>query len=606
MTDLVAGEPDRRLELGAEVRRRRPGRPRAREGAQPPDDVPHALRAVARLRDRDRELRAGPHLAREEVEVRGDRGERVVDLVRDARGEGAEARHPLRELELRLHGPALRDVGHDRGEAQRGAVRSAAGHAPADPDPGGPLPAGGDPVLRLEERGLPAQVRLEARTHRGRVVGVHDPREDLVERAGGVGEGRSAPDGPRRVEVKGPGGEVPVPHGVRAGDREREPLPGLAQPRVERLARGLLPPGHGEHRRGRGEERGAEPEDDPQRSLQRRLDLRDVDPRLHAPRGTRDLAARDEDGRALEVEPLDQPGGASKRSDHGAADVVEGDALHAREARRDRPIRDQEQDVIAVAHPDGSRGRAARHRPALEHVLEDRRRVGAEEQHDGRAARGADRDRDVEERAVVAAEPQVGRRAVRRRDRVAEELWRRRALVVRARPAGELASGIGEERDPEVALQVGDLREDLRHVRGQVRVRPRSRCRVGRAAHRRVVRGEPRDPELVHPPLEQLRGLQLGDRAELDPGAASRLREERAAEEWSGSEQPDRDERQRRHVQQVRRPPRASDHRSSTEGEFAQATIVAQRRNRNEMSHAFGDARRRRGRDLSPSCAARG
>jgi len=420
--DLVPRDPDRRLELRADVRRRPAALAGARERAQRADDVPDPVRGVAGVRDRAREVQPRLELAAEEVEVRRDRCERVVDLVGDARGERSEPGHPLRELELRLHRAPLGHVRHDRREAERPAVRGAPAHAPAHPDPFRPVGPGGDPVLGLEQRGLAAEVRLEPGADRGRVVRVRDPREDLLERTLDRADRRGAAERPLRDEVERAGGEVPIPDRVRAGDGEREALLRLGEPCVEGDARRVLPPREREHHSRGAEQRGAEREDDPERPPERRLHLRRRDLRLHAPGGPGDLAARDERRIAPVVEPLDEPRRAAERAHDRAVRVGERDALDPREPLRDRTPGDEQPDEVAFEQRQRSGGGLARHRPALEDVLEHRRGVRAEEEHVRRGARRADRDHDVEIRPVAGIEPQLGGGAVRGRDRPPQHL----------------------------------------------------------------------------------------------------------------------------------------------------------------------------------------
>src|SRR5262249_1467718 len=92
------------------------------EQPQALDDLAHALGAVARVADRSAglrvlvaELAAGRaarclERLRRGLEVSSDVGERVIDLVGDAGGEGPQARHAIGDQEPLAHALALGDV----------------------------------------------------------------------------------------------------------------------------------------------------------------------------------------------------------------------------------------------------------------------------------------------------------------------------------------------------------------------------------------------------------------------------------------------------------------------------------------------------------------
>jgi len=111
-------------------------------------------------------------------------------------------------------------------------------------------------------------------------------------------------------------------------------------------------------------------------------------------------------------------------------------------------------------------------------------------------------------------------------------------------PTCDLHSTGAEQADPEVSLQLGEVREDLGDVRREVRGQPAGARRLDRAPRGRVGRRVARVPELVAPPLDDLVGLELRDRAELVARAAPRVGSERSAEQRHGGEERRRDERE--------------------------------------------------------------
>lgn len=120
-TDLILGHGDAGLEDLLELHRHCLRIVAAREGTELADDVPHALRAVARVVDglehvgaRRGRLAGLRRLAGESLEepgeVRGHVGERIVELVGDPRREGAHRHHPIGKGEAPLHRSLLGDV----------------------------------------------------------------------------------------------------------------------------------------------------------------------------------------------------------------------------------------------------------------------------------------------------------------------------------------------------------------------------------------------------------------------------------------------------------------------------------------------------------------
>ena len=129
VADLVPGDVDRRIEHAAQRDRPALLLVAAREHPQVAHDVADALGALARLGQRLARLverrapgrRRRPRCAveprrdvviwcRDEVDVRDDVGERVVDLVRDAGRQRPHRRHPPGEDQLVLHPPAIGQV----------------------------------------------------------------------------------------------------------------------------------------------------------------------------------------------------------------------------------------------------------------------------------------------------------------------------------------------------------------------------------------------------------------------------------------------------------------------------------------------------------------
>jgi hypothetical protein len=100
VTDLVARHPDRELEDALDVERRLAILAGARERGQPAHDVADPVHGRARLGD-DRLAVALLGMLGEQIEVRGDRTERVVDLVGHAARERADRDHAIGEHEPR-------------------------------------------------------------------------------------------------------------------------------------------------------------------------------------------------------------------------------------------------------------------------------------------------------------------------------------------------------------------------------------------------------------------------------------------------------------------------------------------------------------------------
>jgi hypothetical protein len=179
---------------------------------------------------------AGRRVLEGDLQVGGDRGEQVVEVVRHPSGEPADGLQLLRVKEVGLHGSPFGDV---LGGPERPVRRPLTGLPPAEVDE--PLGAGGraQPADQLRRTGVAGPGRQEVRDLVP-VLGV-DRRQQR--RTVGAGRRAGQADHPAHLagQGHGPGGGIELP-----ASQLRDPL-GLLQPRFAPPERvhglGLAPQG---------------------------------------------------------------------------------------------------------------------------------------------------------------------------------------------------------------------------------------------------------------------------------------------------------------------------------------------------------------------------